>query len=82
MAGTYQAVLSRSWEEYRGSKLYTEISKNGAELCDYCEEGINYVDDSLWEEWRDSKRILERDPPIVKQDQQTSVIKLSKKLRT
>ena len=34
--------LSRqTWDEYRESEKFKELEKNGAEMCDYCDIGIN-----------------------------------------
>lgn len=45
-------LSEQTWEEYQNSDHAQEIFKNGADICDYCEEGVDYVDDSTWGEWR------------------------------
>ena len=49
-------LLTQTWGEYIESDLYNQVLQEGADLCDYCEEGISYVDDKKWEEWRGKKK--------------------------
>jgi hypothetical protein len=45
-------LLENTWEEYENSEKVKEVRLNGSDLCDYCEEGIDYVNSEKWEEWR------------------------------
>ena len=45
-------LKEQTWTEYRNSDLFKKIAVNGADICDYCEEEISYVDKSKWSEWR------------------------------
>ena len=49
-------LLLQTWDEYKKSKTYTEVHRIGADMCDYCEEGVDYVGDEMWEEWRGKKK--------------------------
>ena len=45
-------LLENTWEEYINSEHVVEVRKNGSDLCDYCEEGLDYRDDESWQQWR------------------------------
>ena len=45
-------LLENTWEEYINSEHVKEVRKNGSDLCDYCEEGLDYRDDESWQQWR------------------------------
>ena len=36
-------LVDNTWEEFVNSERVQDVRKNGADLCDYCEEGIDYV---------------------------------------
>ena len=45
-------LSEQTWSEYMNSDHAQEVFKNGADMCDYCEENVDYVDDSTWGQWR------------------------------
>tara|TARA_B100001989_G_scaffold245418_1_gene215171 strand:+ start:9082 stop:9987 length:906 start_codon:yes stop_codon:yes gene_type:complete len=45
-------LVENTWEEYENSETVKRIRKEGADLCDYCEEGLHYTDDADWQQWR------------------------------
>ena len=49
-------LSEQTWDEYRNSEHAQEIFKNGADLCDYCEESVDYVDEGTWQAWRRFKK--------------------------
>jgi len=44
-------LMDNTWEEFENSKRAMDVRANGADLCDYCEEGIDYVGDKE-NQWR------------------------------
>ncbi len=44
-------LMDNTWEEFENSKRAIDVRSNGADLCDYCEEGIDYVGDKE-NQWR------------------------------
>jgi len=48
-------LLENTWEEFINSDLVVDIRENGADLCDYCEEDLDYVDQKSWNQWRQRK---------------------------
>jgi hypothetical protein len=59
-------LSEQTWEEYQNSDHAQEIFKNGADICDYCEEGVDYVDDSTWGEWRRVRNKKAAENEVVK----------------
>ena len=45
-------LSEQTWSEYMNSDHAQEVFKNGADMCDYCEENVDYVDDTTWGQWR------------------------------
>lgn len=48
-------LVDNTWEEFENSKRAIDVRENGADLCDYCEEGIDYLERG--EEWRRPQRV-------------------------
>jgi hypothetical protein len=48
-------LIDNTWEEFENSKRAIDVRENGADLCDYCEEGIDYLERG--EEWRRPQRV-------------------------
>ena len=48
-------LSKQSWEKYQKSEHAQKIFKEGADLCDFCEEGVEYVDEETWDAWRKVK---------------------------
>jgi len=49
-------LVDNTWEEFENSEHVKDIRKNGSDLCDYCEEGIDYVGDKE-NQWRKPQQI-------------------------
>ncbi len=45
-------LVENTWDEYEDSETVKRIRKEGADLCDYCEEGLTYTDTASWQQWR------------------------------
>ncbi len=45
-----------TWDEFVNSERVQDVRDNGADLCDYCEEGIDYVGDRE-NQWRKPQQI-------------------------
>ena len=45
-------LVENTWDEYEASETVKRIRKEGADLCDYCEEGLTYTDTASWQQWR------------------------------
>lgn len=45
-------LVENTWDEFENSETVKRIRKEGADLCDYCEEGVTYTDDTTWQQWR------------------------------
>lgn len=50
-------LKENTWEEYINSEHVQDIRNNGADLCDYCEEEIDYRGEEKWAEWRKPQQI-------------------------
>jgi len=49
-------LVDNTWEEFENSEHVKDIRENGSDLCDYCEEGIDYVGDKE-NQWRKPQQI-------------------------
>ena len=49
-------LVDNTWEEFVNSERVQDVRKNGADLCDYCEEGIDYVGENE-NQWRRPQQI-------------------------
>ena len=45
-------LVESTWDEFENSETVKRIREEGADLCDYCEEGVTYTDDATWQQWR------------------------------
>lgn len=58
-------LSKQTWSEYQNSKRAKDVFKNGDDICDYCEEGLSYVDDTTWGQWRRLKNLPKDDKTPV-----------------
>jgi sulfatase maturation enzyme AslB (radical SAM superfamily) len=49
-------LVDNTWDEFVNSERVQDVRTNGADLCDYCEEGIDYVGDKE-NQWRRPQQI-------------------------
>ena len=49
-------LMDNTWDEFVNSERVQDVRTNGADLCDYCEEGIDYVGDRE-NQWRKPQQI-------------------------
>ena len=59
-------LSEQTWSEYMNSDHAQEVFKNGADMCDYCEENVDYVDDTTWGQWRRVRNKKAAENEVVK----------------
>ena len=50
-------LMENTWEEYINSERVQDVRSHGSDLCDYCEEEIDYRGKEKWAEWRRPQQI-------------------------